>query len=776
MTLEILGLVALVTCMMAAFLSERVSPEIAAISVLLILIFGGYLTPAEAFSGFSSKAALTLVAMFIIGSGLYHTGFAELVGHNISKRFGHSETATVAAIMVVTAGISSFMNNVAAVAIMLPTVAGISRRSNIPLSLLLMPLSFAAILGGTLTLIGTAPNIVASQMLADANLPPLKFFSFLPFGLLIVACGILFMVFFGLKLLPRNESTSKALRKEDLTSLYKLHERIFTLKVPAGSRLHGKTLAELHFGESLDLAVVSIERPGKHLLAPGPEETLYAGDTLIVRGRFFELEELLKLRGMEVHPISNIEQHLKERGITTIAFRVPPALTSKTLRDLDVRERFGFIVASIQRGDELIFSNLASEKLQAGDVLHSLGDSSTIHELAHLLELSESSLTDLQQKDIKGAIFSMKLPPASPLAGATIQSSKIGELTGITIIGLIRQDEIMFPVSVDQALRVGDIILAAGDVERARALARLGELEVTGSQSPQTALESSEIGIMEVVVSPRSQLIGKTLEQIRFRERYDALVLALWREGRPLRARLSRTPLKFGDALLLQGRRRHLQIFASDPDFVALAEAPKVELRTGKIGFAMLSLFVMFLIEFLGIHSEVVAAWTAAMMLVLSGAVTVEETYREIDWRAVFLVAALLPMGMAFQKTGATPLFADWLGSAMGGSEPLAVLALLTILACLISQSLDASFSVILLAPVAIALSQNLALPPSLVVMVVALASSNAFIASFNRCNLLVMGIGGYNARDYFRVGLGITFVHFIAMAIAVYAFGWWIL
>jgi di/tricarboxylate transporter len=288
-------------------------------------------------------------------------------------------------------------------------------------------------------------------------------------------------------------------------------------------------------------------------------------------------------------------------------------------------------------------------------------------------------------------------------------------------------------------------------------LFELGDVELE-AEPPEAPFESTEVGMVEVAVAPRSTVAGRTLAELDFRDRYGLLALALWREGQAVHRDLANVALRFGDALLLQGPREKIRRLASEPDFVVLSEAAQAPRRTKKAPWAFAGLLLMIGLVVSGQQPIHVAAFTAATLVILAGALTMQETYRAIEWRVIFLVAAVLPVGLAMERTGAAQLLATSVAEIAGPLGPYGILGALVVLASLLSQGLDGAPAVVLMAPVVLDTAHNLDLSPYPLMMGVSLAASAAFMTPFShKANLLVMGAGGYRSSDYVKVGTPLT-------------------
>jgi len=766
MTLEIGFLLAVLAVMVALFLTERLPVEVTAFSGLALLVFTGYLKPDEAFTGFSAPAVITMLSVFLLSGGLQQTGVAELLGDRLHALGRGREVPLIVVLMLVAGALSAFMNNVAATAVLLPAVASISRRSGIAPSRLFMPLAFGAILGGTTTLVGTPPNILAAEVLDEQGLEPFRLFDFTPLGLVLLGTGVVFMVTIGRRLLPvRSPRTPGPLGGADLSRVYRLTERLFSVHVPEGSPLDGSTLKEARLGTALRVQVVALVRAGRRRLAPDPDVELRAGDLLLVEGELTELRELLAFQGVEVEetppPLTSAPGLVDGARLRLVDGDRAPELVGRTLSELDFRERFGAVVARIERGGVAIAEELPKTPLEAGDEILVLGTSERLDALAAApgLKLVERGLEVLER--VERGLFQLRVAAGSPLVGSDLRTARLGELVGLTVVGMVRDGTTRLAVPSDEPIHSGDRLLVSGQPSRILALLQLGHLDLTGeveTGGPGDVLESEEVGVVEAVVAPRSKIAGHTLEELSFRERYNLQVLAVWREGGAIHRDLPRLVLRIGDALLLQGERERIDLVAGDPDFVVLSDRARPPRRVRKAPFALGALAVMITLVVGNLYPIHVAAFAAAVMVLLSRSITMEEGHRFIEWKAIFLVAAILPVGLAMERTGAALLLAETATWVAGGLGPVAVLAALAILSSLLSQGLDGAPTVVLLGPVVIHAAGQLAVSPYPLMMAVSLAASAAFMTPFShKANLLVMGAGAYRAKDYLRVGTPLT-------------------
>lgn len=774
MTIEIAALFLLLLVMVYLFLTEKIPVDLTAFLGLVALIFGGYVAPDEAFTGFASSAVITMLAIFIISGSLLHTGIADVVARRVHQWVGGREVPLIVTIMLAAGILSAFMNNIAATAVLMPAVAGICRRAGIAPSRLFMPLSFGAILGGTTTMVGTPPNILAADMLKERGLEPFGLFDFTPVGLVLLGLGILFMVTFGRRLLPASDPEAITSAAEELADVYQLHHRFFSLRIPKGSALDGATLGGSRMGTALGVKVIQVYRDGKEYLAPSPSTTLREGDVLLVEGKIENLRHLLDVQKVDVEKAAPGDLPRPKSGVSGIKASIPSEspLVGQTLRQVGFRDQYGVIVVGIERDGKVLHEELRSVVLQEGDRLLALGTRSQLEKLRDnsTLETVEVGLSAVQQ--LQEELYLIRVREDSPLVGNTVESSRIGELVGVTVGGIIREGRIRLAVGSDEPIQAGDLLLVSGDPTRIVRLMEVSDILLDQEEIERPTLESEDVGVIEAAIAPRSSLVGQSIRDLSFRDRYSVQVLSIWREGEPIHGDLADIPFQFGDALLLQGDRERLARLAADPDFVVLSDIVETPRRTEKAPVALGGLLLMVLLVITGYQPIHVAAFTAASIVVLLGALSMQEAYRAVEWRAIFLVAAVLPVGMAMERTGAALLMASTVTDVVGPFGSYAVTGAMVVLSSLLSQGLDGAPAVVLLTPVALQAAETLGLSPYPIMMAVSLAASAAFMTPFShKANLLVMGAGGYRSMDYIRVGTPLTIVLLVVMTLLVPVF-----
>lgn len=569
--MEISILLSILIVALVLFVTERLRADLVSMLVLLALALTGILSASEVFSGFSNPAVVTVGAMFVMSAAAARTGIASFIGRVMRAVAGHREWALTVIIMLTVAALSAFINNVGAVAILLPVVMTLARESVISPSKLLIPLAYGSMIGGLCTLIGTPPNILVTTIGVQSGLRPFELFEFAPIGLAVVGVGVLYIVLIGRFLIPirRQEEMTDSMPKDFLTELV----------IPKGSKLISQRLHELGW---------------------------------------------------------------RERGIEII---------------------------EIQRGHKRIFDIWGWASLQEQDILIVSGKAEEIFKL----------------KDEVGLEIRPEVEYAHPWQ------------------------------------------------------------------------KSDEVQRLEATLAPHASFIGHTLAELDFHSRYGVTVLAIARHGTLLRGQLSQIPLQFGDTLLLQGPEHRLAQIPRD-NFILMSPLAFKALRTEKAPVALLVFAGVLALAAFGVLHISVAGVLGAVLMVLTRSLSLEEAYQSIDWMVIFLLAGMIPAGIALEKTGAAQLLAEFILKGIGEFGPLFVLGALLAFTSLITEILSNAAAAVLLAPIAISLAIQLGVSPYPFLMGVAVAASSSFMTPIShQSNTLVFGPGGYKFSDYVRVGAGLN-------------------
>jgi di/tricarboxylate transporter len=752
-----IALVLLILGLAIVFLvTEWISMEVVALLVLGCLALTGLVSPNEALSGFSNPAVVTVWAVFILSGGLTRTGVGNIIGRYVLRMSGRRELLIVIVIMLSAGVMSAFMNNVAVAALMLPVVMDISRQTGFPPSRLLMPLAYGSLLGGLTTLIGTPPNILVSNALRDGGLPPFKLFDYTPIGVTIMVAGTAFVALIGRRLLPVRDV------------------------VPADSVLANKTLVESRLGSVLGLHVLGIMRDDRTELAPDPSAVIQAGDRLLVEGKVERMREVNSWRqlyvegdAVDIEALMSSDMHMGE-----MALAANSSFLGKTLNEIGFRNRFGLNVLTVLREGKPRRTHLQDMALQAGDKLLVQGPVEKLDALKKVSDFQDLEPVSISQLvnvyRLQERLLIMRVPESSTLTDKTLKESRLGDALGMRVLCIIR-DDLTLPVpEPEEHLKGGDRLIMLGKQEDLSILIGLEGLEIEQDALPDMSLlESARIGLVEAVLSPRTTLAGKTLRQLHFREKYGLNVVAIWREGGAYRSDLRDMALRFGDALLLYGPRDRLRMLGREPDFLVLTQEAQEAPRLERAKVATLIMGCVLLPVILGLVPIYIAAVVGAALMVLTRCLTMDEAYRFIEWKAVFLIAGMLPLGTALHKTGAAKLLAEGVVSMVGPFGPHAVMGGVVALTFLATCFIPTAALVVLMAPIVLSTSSNMGISPHALMMGIAMAASASFMTPISHpANILVMGPGGYRFVDYLKVGVPLTLVVF-AVILLVLPYFW---
>jgi di/tricarboxylate transporter len=765
MTLEIAVVFSILIIALVLFFTGWVRMDIVALLVMGILSLSGLITPADALAGFSNPAVVTVWAMFILSAALYQTGVARIIGRQVIFFAGKTEWQMITAIMLISGLLSAVMNNIGVAALMLPVVMDIARSTGRAPSRLLMPLAYGSLLGGLTTLIGTPPNLLVSFALQDAGLAPFRLLDFTPIGLGVLLGGVVFMVVIGRFLLPATDVSRPDAQdkrgKKALQSSYDLHERTFMIRIKPESVLGGKTLAESRLRAALGINVLSIKREGGGtILDPGPDTVLRGKDTLFVQGRmdlikvirewniFLHGEEGFFIESMDCSEMNFFEVTIGAKS--PLAGQRPESLKTSELKEINI--------LAIKRDGSIRKIITRKEPIQVSDVLliHAPVDlpgllvkNGTIETFR---EVPDDELHDTYR--LAESLFLIKI--TKDLSQNPISELLLQESYGLTILGSLR-DQVLEPVSSENFLP-GSRILVHGNARDIPLLKGLTDIELSDRQPAQNL--EGDVLMAEVVLAPRTLLSGKTLREINFRKKYGVTVLAIWSEGRAYRTNLHNRPLHFGEALLIYGKREKLKLLGNEPDFILLTDTMQQQLRTHKALTATLVMAAVLIPVLAGLTPLAITAVVGIALMVLTGCLKMEEAYRAIEWKSVFLIAGLLPLGAAMYKTGAAGLMAETVVSIFGGYGPWGIVIGLYLLTVVSTLAIPPSALVVVMSPVALQAAASYDISPYSLMMAIAVAAAASFLSPVSHpANLLVMGPGGYKFTDYIKVGLPLSLV-----------------
>lgn len=774
LTLGILGIAVVL------LIFERLRADLVALLVLLALALLGLVTPAEALSGFSNPAVITVWAMFILGAGLARTGVANLIGRGMLRFSGHRESGFIAVMMLVVAALSAFMNSTAIVAMFLPIISYVSRKRGYAPSRLLMPLAFGTLLGGVNTLIGALPNILVSNTLQEFRGLELNFFDFLLGGLPVTLAGIAFMVVIGRRQLPQRDLARELRRlSKETGKLFELEERLFTLRLPQDSVLAGKRLDESRLGTALKLNVLSISRKGKAQLAPGPSTQLRGGDQLLVLGKADWLNDLIsgqhvlmeEPNGKEAEELKLNVRNLISSQISLLELRLPNGskVLGRTLSQINFRHEYNANVLAIWRAEKPVRTNFQDIELKAGDRMLVQASRTQLNKLRGSKDFEAGGEDALKVYQLEERLLLLAVPKGSNLAGKTLAQSELGDAFGLSVLGIIRKGKTRLMPKPRERLQEDDQLVVEGKLEDVALLKAMQQLELASEQAPPIGdLETEQVGLVEAVVSPHSKLGGKSLRDLQFREKYGLNVLAIWRGGRAYRSNLRELPLHHGDSVLIYGDRSRIKLLADEGEFLILSQDVQDAPRRDRAMLAALIMAGVVAAAGLRLATIEIAAIAGAAAMVLTRCLNMEEAQRSIQWPAVFLIAGMLPLGIALQNSGTAAFLGDQIFAHANGWSVMQLLAVLFIATNLLAQVVPPPVVAVLMASLVLNATAVLQASPQALVLTIAMASALPFLSPISHpANLLVMGPGGYRFIDYTKVGLPLTVLVLLVSVVA---------
>ena len=360
--MEIALVLTLLVIAVVMFATEKISVEIVTLLLLIILASVRIITPSEAFAGFSSDFIIIIASIFIISAALEETGILDFAVVRMAELAKRSKNLMLFTVMFITGVVSAFMNNTTVTAMFLTPLVGLAKRTNTNASKLLMPLAYAAILGGTCTLIGTSTNVAVSGYIVKAGLEPIGIFEISGIGMIIFLVGIIYMMTIGQRMLPDNAD-------QQLTEEYKLQKYLTEIIVMPDSPLVGQLvfasdLTTLHF------RILNIIRRKENFL-PDFRTRIQEGDVLLVEGDLDNLMKVKETKGIEIMADVILEKDLQTEDIRLAELMIPRQsnLIHKTVKEVNFLQRFGLVVIAISRHGETLRTKIGSISLQLGDVL-----------------------------------------------------------------------------------------------------------------------------------------------------------------------------------------------------------------------------------------------------------------------------------------------------------------------------------------------------------------------------------------------------------------------
>lgn len=439
MTTEILSIFVLLGITVALFVWDKIRMDIVALMVALTLALSGLIEPAQVFSGFGAPVVVMIAGLFIVGEGLFRTGIAAAAGQWLLKVGGNSELRLLFFLLPVVALLSAFMSSTGAVALLIPVVLSMSRKSEMSPSKLLMPMAFASLVGGMLTLIGTPPNIVVSAQMQKAGFEPFGFFDFTPVGLVVLIAAMVYLLVVSRRLLPVHDIRDPDhphLHFKEFSQRYGLEEQLHTITVLPGSKLVGQTVVSAGLRTEFEVAVYAIKRKGRltSTFLPVTIRTEIQENDVIVALATPENVAMLNQKYQTKSrktPKGTITRMHSEFGVAEVMLRQSSSLINKTIKDGKFREKFGLSVIGLRRDDTPISTDFDGTPLQFADSLLVIGGWEYIQQLP---EKHDFIVLETPAEMTEAPSHGSKAPHAIAIMLAMLVTMTFGILPSLTAV------------------------------------------------------------------------------------------------------------------------------------------------------------------------------------------------------------------------------------------------------------------------------------------------------------------------------------------------------
>lgn len=588
---QLILVLAILVVTVVLIVTERWRIDLVALMAMLSLTGVGAITPEEARSGFGSNAVLAIIGVMIMGRGLFKSGVTDKLASFILHIAGDGRRRIISTVSLTVGLMSGLMQNIGAAALFLPVMMKISTRQKIPVSSLLMPMGFAALVGGTLTMVGTSSLIVLNDLLAHRGLDTFGLFSVAPIGAVLLATTVVYFALLGPFVFPSKLEKSAAVSPgQRRINVWGLSDAVYTFRVPGDSPLVGKTVEESKMGEIYDI----------NLLRTSSAQTL---DATVDKNLRIDLDDLLVVQGPE---------------------------------------------------DEV--AKLAAH---------------------HKLELVEQE-----------------------------------------------------------------------------------DKEVVGAKG----------GYLEVVIPARSASIGLSLREAQLRETYSVQVVLFFSDSEIVEEGIADRKIKAGDTLVLHGKKENLQFFHESEDYISVTPF-QYEPKRPELGLTAVTCFAGALLVVFFFNFPISICFLAgAVAMILSGVITIEDAYRAVEWKVIFLIAGLIPIGLAMENSGIAAMIAENLVSVFEDEHPVVILGAIGVLTTVLSLMMSNVAATVLLVPLVLGLAGIGGLSPQALVLQVGVCAANSFVIPTHHVNALLMTPGGYQVFDYIKAG-SLLSVIFIAVSTAMIYF-----
>lgn len=590
---ELFLVLAILAVTVVLIVTEWIRIDLVALMAMLSLVWVGVLEPADARAGFSSNAVLAIIGVMVLGRGLFKSGVTDKLANFILGVAGKGRGQIISTVSATVGVMSGFMQNIGAAALFLPVLTGISKREKIPVSNLLMPMGFAALLGGTLTMVGTSSLIILNDLLVnEPDIEQFGLFTVTPIGAALLLIGIVYFVVFGKFVFPSESGKAK------------------------------KTESD----------------PGKKL--------------------------------MDVWGLSD-------------------------------------------------------------------------------------------------TIYKFRVLPGSPLIGKTIEESDMGADYDVNLLEVYHDEQADYKIWNEIIFEPGQTIVVQGrsaDVER---FAQENDLEL--KREEEKSPEKARRGYLEVVIPARSSLVGQTLREVGLRDTYNAQVVLMFSNSEVIEQGVADREIQAGDTLVLHGKKENLAFFVDSEDFINVSPFDYEPKKPEKAWFAVGAFAAAIGVVFLTDLPISVGFLTGAVAMILAGVMSMEEAYRAIEWKVIFLISGLIPIGKAMEVSGAAEFIANNLVSVVGGLHPFLILLAVGFLTTAFSLFMSNVAATVLLIPLMLGIAGDVALPAEALVLMVGVCAANSFIIPTHHVNALLMTPGGYQVSDYLKAGSILSTIFLLVTAGMIY-------
>lgn len=739
----------------------------------------------EAVEGFSQPGLLTVVILFVVAEGISQTGGMEKA-LNLFLGKTRSPFWAITRMFIPVTIVSGVLNNTPIVALLIPIMIAWGRRNGISIKKLLIPLSYAAVFGGTLTLIGTSTNLVVASLQAkryeqsDPGNSSFGFFTITPYGTIYAIFGFMYTTLASLWFLPNDDTT----RHSDL---------LFVAKVPSSSPVIGKSIRDGGFTGMERFVLLAVERNGHvtHYGRVSPEFRLEAEDQLHFCGELEQAKLYAKHFGLELLTHEGegkselkfddrLDASQLERGEDLANFYVIRYLVQATvkkgsdivgssIRDLNFRSRFNAAVLAVKRGPNHHPGRLGDVVVEAGDIFVILAANKAAVESQGFKDTFKD-IELLDEAMEKEYLTGMKVTSAFSGIGKSVHAAGLRGINGLYLVGIDRADgEELRVVHPDTIVALDDILWFAGGVAGVYYLLKIGGLEHT--QATQVSKLKTDIlyrQLVKVSIAYDSDLVGNTVRESHFRNRYDAVVLAIHREGHRVAADVRDVKLRAGDVLLLDTGSSFEHRHRNDIAFSLITTVPDTSpVKTRRMWWALFLGFVMIMTQFVGgaldeanvVDQELIDLFLAGVLtagiMLATGCFNGQQARSSIDWSVYVTIAFAFGFSNAMEKSGVAGAIAEvfiTISEAIGSKK--ASYVAIYIATALMSELVSNNAAAAIMYPIAAQLGDALGVKPSRMSVVVMLGASAGFTLPYSyQTNLMVFAAGGYRFLEFAKIG-----------------------